>query len=99
MRRPAQIASASVRRNKLGSLCEIDDDDEDNYSDEEIANDPDEGDDGTNKLVHVKATDNLVGKAAMNDDDDEEYLDEFDKMQKKASASEKGGDEFEESPR
>jgi hypothetical protein len=25
--------------------------DEDNYSDEEIANDPDEGDDGTNKLM------------------------------------------------
>ena len=34
-------------RNEQGD----DDDDEDNYSDEEIANDPDEGDDGTNKLM------------------------------------------------
>ena len=33
------------------------DSDEDDYSDEEIANDPDEGEDGTNKLGNLKDLD------------------------------------------
>ena len=48
--------------------------DEDNYSDEEIANDPDEGDDGTNKLMQIKKTSNLE------DEDDQKCLEEYENI-------------------
>ena len=54
------------------------DEDEDNYSDEEIANDPDDGDDGTNKLMQVNK--NFGQQDDEDDDDDDQYLDEFEKV-------------------
>lgn len=50
------VAAAAVPKKSEQVLMQQqddDDEDEDNYSDEEIANDPDDGDDGTNKLMEV----------------------------------------------
>ena len=46
-------------KKKKTAAVNDDSDDEDNYSDEEIANDPDEGDDGTNKLMQIKKASEL----------------------------------------
>ena len=51
MRNPQKAAHSSGKKNAPDvEANKRDSDDEDNYSDEEIANDPDDGDDGTNKL-------------------------------------------------
>jgi len=50
MRNPPKAQNEVKKRSK------DDDEDEENYSDEEIANDPDEGDDGTKELIKIKKT-------------------------------------------
>ena len=49
MRNPQKAGGSGKADNKDKQAA--DDDDDDNYSDEEIANDPDEGDDGTKGLL------------------------------------------------
>ena len=104
---PAKKASDEIKVIK----AQDEDSEDDDYSDEEIANDPDEGEDGTNKLMNVK---DLVDEQD-DDDDEDQYLEEFTKVQKTAAAQqeqEKDSDEddvkedygddedrFEESPR
>ena len=92
-------------KKKKTAAVNDDSDDEDNYSDEEIANDPDEGDDGTNKLMQIKKASELDMEDE--DQDDQKYLEEYEKIQRKAGhvndddeedyANDE--DQFEDSPR
>ena len=74
MRNPQMVTNKSGQSQKEDGQEE---EEEDNYSDEEIANDSDEGDDGTNKLGKVVADDDDD-----DEDTDEQYVDEFEKIQK-----------------
>lgn len=73
MRNPQKTAQGSGKQvgSKSDKSATKKDEDDDNYSDEEIANDPDDGDDGTNKLMQVKQTDenNVGGEIDVDDDD------------------------------
>ena len=78
MRNPQKTNQGSGKQNEpksQGSSEKDKDEDDDNYSDEEIANDPDDGDDGTNKLMRV-------GKKLADDDSDENDEDENDEGEK-----------------
>ena len=102
MRNPQKAAGGSGKQAtaeaiKASNSDKAEDDEDDNYSDEEIANDPDDGDDGTNKLMQVKDLakdgaddDEKYSEVNGDDDDDDEdqgYLEEFEKVQKKAKTN------------
>ena len=54
MRNPQKAGNSSGKQKVPTQGGQDPSDDEDNYSDEEIANDPDEDEDGTNKLDFIK---------------------------------------------
>ena len=99
MRNPQKAAQSSGQNKAVAKKAE--EEDEDNYSDEEIANDSDDGDDGTKGLMKVQ-------QKEFDEEEDEKYLDEFEKVQQQAKKSEQmdeeddeyaNDDQFEESPR